>query len=95
MYGNKNGNRLFIPINPFREEPFQLSKKTRKYDIYINYGYLDNDTINIQIPENYQVENIPKEINLTFPFGHILSKVVMTGNEMIITQSLFVKKGIY
>ena len=95
MYGNKNGNRLFIPINPFREEPFQLPKKPKKYDIYINYGYLDNDTINIQIPENYQVENIPKDINLTFPFGHIQSKIEMKENEMIVTQSLFVKKGIY
>ena len=95
MYGNKNGNRLFVPVNPFRKEPFQLSKKTRKYDIYINYGYLDKDTINIKIPKDYQVENLPKDMDLTFPFGYIRSKVEVKENEMIITQSLFVQKGVY
>lgn len=95
MYGNKNGNRLFVPINPFRKEPFQLSKQARKYIIHINYGYLDNDTISISIPENYQVESVPKDMNLSFPFGHIQSRVEIKENRMIVTQCLFVKKGIY
>lgn len=94
-YGTKNGNRLFIPVNPFREEPFQFSDKERKYDIYIRYGYVDNDTFRIEIPEGYQVETLPKEIALDYPFGYIRSKVEVQGNEAIVNQSLYVKKGVY
>jgi len=95
MYGNKNGNRLFIPVNPFREEPFRLSKDKRKYDIHLNYGYLDKDTIRISLPDGYQVETKPKDIDLIYPFGHIQSKIEVTGQELVITQSLLVNKGIY
>jgi hypothetical protein len=95
MYGNKNGNRLFVPVNPFRQEPFRLSNKERKYDIHIGYGYSDNDVIKLVVPEGYQIETLPKDVSVICPFGHIRSSVVVQENEIIITQSLYVKKGVY
>ena len=95
MYGNKNGNRFFIPVNPFREEPFRLTKEKRKHDIHLSYGYMDNDTIRISLPEGYQVETKPKDISQTYPFGHIQSKIEVADQELVITQSLFIKKGVY
>ena len=95
MYGNKNGNRLFVPVNPFRQEPFRLSNKERKYDIHIGYGYSDNDVIKLVVPEGYQIETLPKDVSMICPFGHIRSSVVVQENEIIITQSLYVKKGVY
>lgn len=95
MYGNKNGNRLFVPVNPFRQEPFSLSRSVRKYPIHLNYGYSDNDTIRINIPQGYRVESKPKDIVESFPFGHIRSIVEVTDKEIVITQSLYVKRGVY
>ena len=95
MYGNKNGNRIFIPVNPFRQEPFHLSKKARKYDIHLSYGYQDNDTLHISLPNGYQVETKPKDFIQTYPFGYIKSKIEVTEKGIIITQNLLVKKGIY
>jgi hypothetical protein len=59
-YGNKTGNRLFVPINIFRRGPSKLANKKRIHPIYINYGYLDSDTITLEIPKNYTVESLPK-----------------------------------
>jgi len=95
MYGDKNGNRLFIPVNPFRKEPFRLDKSPRKYDIHLNYGYMDNDTIRINLPEGYRVESLPKDTKSVYPFGHIKSYIKVTDKEIVITQSLYVKKGVY
>ena len=95
MYGNKNGNRLFVPVNPFRKELFRLSNEERRYDIHISYGFSDNDTIKMIIPEGFRIETMPKDISMVAPFGHIRSKVEVVGNEIIVSQSLYVKKGIY
>ena len=56
---------------------------------------MDNDTIRISLPEGYQVETKPKDISQTYPFGHIQSKIEVTDKELVITQSLFIKKGVY
>lgn len=40
QYGNKTGNRLFIPANIFRKGFTTPDLKQRVQDIHINYGYL-------------------------------------------------------
>ena len=57
QYGHKTGNRLFIPTNVFRKE-FSVPPVTKRtYPIYINYGYTDTDSIRIQLPEGYVIED--------------------------------------
>lgn len=95
LYGTKSGNRFFVPLTPFREVPFTVTKKERKQDIYLHYGYLDQDTLQIKLPDNYQLESKPKDVNESFPFGSITSSVNVENHTITIRQSLHIKKGIY
>ena len=66
---NQNNQRIFIPLNIFRNGITQLPKKERINPIVIKYGYHDTDTIHITIPQGYMVESLPKELNIRSRFG--------------------------
>lgn len=95
QYGSKTGNRLFIPVNPFREGFGKLTDKDRKNDIFINYGYNDNDIITIQIPENYSIESLPKPVVLMKEYGTFMSVVQVEENGIKIIQKLHMRPGKY
>lgn len=73
---NKTGARIFIPLLPLKKSHLEVFKaRTRNSDIVINNGYREQDSILINIPENYDVESLPKEINLITPYGVFIAKV--------------------
>lgn len=95
MYGNKNGNRFFVPVNPFRQEPFRVSDHNRTQDIFIGYGYMDCDTIKINLPENYVVEAQPSDVDMNCIFGRITSCIRVENGSITIVQRLYRRKGRY
>lgn len=95
QYGNKTGNRLFIPVNPLRSTYEGLKTSRRKHDIKISMGFKDIDSICIRIPNGYQIEAMPSPIDLSTPFGKIKTSLFSTGKEIIVRQSVFVVSGEY
>ena len=57
QYGHKTGNRLFIPTQCVPKRIQCSSCDEAHYPIYINYGYTDTDSIRIQLPEGYVIED--------------------------------------
>ena len=92
-YGTKTGNRLFIPVNPFRKSYEGFKKTGRKHDIFIANGYQDSDSIVIVIPEGHEPESIPGSFKTETAFGHFVSSVDVKGNEIIVKQTLLMKNG--
>lgn len=95
QYGNKTGNRLFIPANIFRKGFSVPSVTKRTYPIHINYGYSDTDSIRIHLPDGYAIEGLPKPIDVTGKFGSFHSTVEVKEKEICIVHHLFMPKGIY
>ncbi len=95
QYGTKTGNRLFIPMNVFRRGPRKLANKKRIHPISISYGYLDSDTITIEMPKNYIVESLPKPTNVNQKFGNFSSSVSFKDNRLHIINQLFFHSGKY
>lgn len=93
-YGNKTGARYFVPLNPFRKQ-FSKLDKTRLYDIDVKYGYVQNDTIKIKLPQNITAEVLPKKNIKEYDFGRIYSNVMMNGNVITIEQSVWLNSGVY
>ena len=89
----KTGNRLFIPVNPFRKSYEGFKKTGRKHDIFIANGYQDSDSIVIVIPEGHEPESIPGSFKTETAFGHFVSSVDVKGNEIIVKQTLLMKNG--
>lgn len=95
QYGNKTGNRLFIPANIFRKGFSVPSVTKRTYPIHINYGYSDTDSIRIHLPDGYVIEGLPKPIDVTGKFGSFHSSVEVKDKDIYIVHRLFMPKGIY
>lgn len=95
QYGQKTGNRLFIPVNVFRKSFSVPTAKNRTHPIHINYGYTDTDSIRITLPEGYAIEGIPRTIDLKSKFGNFRSSIRIEGKEAVVLHHLFMRKGIY
>lgn len=95
QYGQKTGNRLFIPANVFRKGFSTPPVTKRTYPIHINYGYADTDSIRICLPEGYTIEGLPQPTDLKSKFGSFRSTIQVKDKEMLIVHHLFMPKGIY
>lgn len=95
QYGNKTGNRLFVPANVFRKGFTTPDLKQRTQDIYIDYGYLDTDSISLQIPDGYVIESLPKTCRITNRFGSFSSSLQLKNKEIHIVHRLLMHKGVY
>ncbi len=95
QYGNKTGNRLFIPLNVFRKGFATPDSKQRTQPIHIGYGYLDTDSIRLQLPEGYVIESLPRTQNLEGKFGTFQASIAVNDREVLIVQRILMKRGVY
>ena len=57
-YAQKTGKRLFLQPNFFEANATPVfTASTRQYAVYFNYPWAENDTIRIELPKNYALEN--------------------------------------
>lgn len=95
QYGNKTGNRLFIPANVFRKG-FSVPHVTKRtHPVHVNFGYSDADSIRIQLPEGYTIEGLPRPADVTSKFGTFHSSVRVEEEEILIVHRLLMRKGVY
>ena len=66
---NKQGDLAFINIDPFKfsVDFGWLSKTERKYDIEYSYPFKIKKTIEVVLPNNLKLRNLPENINLHGP----------------------------
>lgn len=93
---NKTGSRYFIPICPLAKPNFSfLTSSTRSLDINLEAGYSELDSIIINIPPSYLPESLPKDINITTPFGTFSTTIKHEGNSIIYTEYIDIYSGKY
>jgi hypothetical protein len=57
-YASRTGRRIFFQPNVFERSAKPAFVSTaRKYDVYINYPYSENDDITIELPKGFALEN--------------------------------------
>jgi hypothetical protein len=95
-FATQTGMRMFIPVNPSRVGVKSLlTGSSRKYDIVMNAGKFQNDTIIIRIPEGFSIENLPKVTVIESPYGYFKSDINEKDGQIVYTQMLEIKKGRY
>lgn len=95
QYAHRTGSRLFVPLHAFKGKPYVPRREQRKNPVYVEHGYLDNDSICLRIPEGYEVENLPAGVCLQSPYGNFYSNVEADGTEIRIVFRLLVRRGVY
>lgn len=96
QYGQGKGLRLFIPVCPLHQEVSTPSNlKERQQQLVLDYGFLQEDSIIVLIPEGYVVEAIPKNIKETYPFADFTSELKLEGRKIVLYNRRLQKKGRY
>ncbi|MFZ5940117.1 MAG: DUF3857 domain-containing protein [Bacteroidota bacterium] len=95
-YTSKTGSRIFLPLNLMNKTSFIPDKlDERKNDIYVRMAYLDTDTIIYTIPEDYRIEFLPEDQEITSVFGRYHSHVEADGNRIMFVRSMERKNGTF
>lgn len=94
----KVGNLYLITpiiLGAINTNPFKLDK--RDYPIDFNFPQSVRYTSTIEIPEGYQIDEIPKPVNIMLPEkgGRFLFNVSVLGNKITITNLLSINQQVY
>lgn len=96
-FASKYGERLIFLVNPINKMQYvPLRYKERKSSFFISRGFLDEDEITIHIPQGYELEAFPKNVDLETPFGNYKSAFrKIDKNTLVYTKYILIKAGEY
>lgn len=97
MYTSKVGERIFIPINPFRSFSFRRSRKKRQHDLILQNCGVSCDTLEMQFPVNFQIESLPHNKHIKTHFGamDLTTSYHKETNKIKVITRLQIKSGRY
>jgi len=91
---NQNKTRLYLRLNLVNKQTYIPQKlKERKTDVVCRHASIDTDVIIYQIPESYEVEFLPENIDLTSEFGSYSATVSVDKNTVTYIRTLKMNKG--
>ena len=95
-YGSKMGDRLLIRLNLMNKiEQVPKDIKNRKSDILIRNSFMETDTIIYKIPDNYFVEDFPKDVILNSEFGSYAMNIENGDQTIKYVRKFKLNKGLY
>ena len=95
-YASQTGQRLFVPICPLhRGYTVPKANADRTEDVWRDMGYLDEDDITIAIPEGYEIEARPKDVQIEQPFGAFSFTMQVEEGKVHIKNRLLMKSGTF
>lgn len=90
----KAGKRIMLTPNWFTDMLSVPSKnRDRKYPLYIDRGYTDEESIQITLPKGYKVEAIPAAVSETSIFGNYSMEYRVEGDNLIVHRKIQMKAG--
>jgi len=88
----KQGNFLLLHIPGINYSAYSAGARIRKYPIYWGKLAKEENKIKINIPENYRIQYLPKELNLSNPFIEFQNSFEKTANSITYKDSYMDKK---
>lgn len=83
-YATVTGKRLFIVPNVLNRTRTKLSTdEDRKFDIRMDFGYIDIDTFEIDLPAGYELESVQPPVILKSKFGTYQASVTVKNNKIV------------
>ncbi|WP_289055156.1 DUF3857 domain-containing protein [Carboxylicivirga marina] len=95
-FATKMGTRLLLKTNKVNDfSTIPAYARNRKNPVYIRHNYSECDTLTYNIPENMQIESIPKDVNVDTPYGRYCCSIKNMNNQLIVYRYLEINKGMY
>ncbi len=96
-YANAVGDDYLFCANIFNQNQYIPPRiENRKQNLYLGHGFIDIDTVEVEIPENFSVEVLPDDTILETQFGKYemgFSKI--SENKLIYHRKIVIDKGEY
>ena len=92
---NITGSRMFVPVGLFHKVTVPRALQQRVKPVNINYGYVDIDTLVVNIPEGFVIEALPQSVNEVTPFGDLSQTIESSDNTITIVTRYLMRDGSY
>ncbi len=96
-YANAVGSDYLFCPNIFNQSSYIPPRiESRKQKLYIGHGFMDIDTVEVEIPENFMFEVLPETTLLETQFGKYEIDFTKTDkNKLLYTRKIQIEKGEY
>lgn len=95
-YYEKSVNSIILPLNVLNRFTSIPSKyRNKKFSFEIEYGFTDADEIEITLPQNYSITQLPEKVTLKEKFGEYNASVIFENNKLIYKRKLTINDGVY
>lgn len=95
-YVEKSGNTIILPLNVLNRSSIIPTKyRNKKFAFEIEYGYTDSDEIELVLPKNYSLTQLPEAIVIKEKFGEYQASVVAEKDKLLYKRKLIVNEGVY
>ncbi|WP_291858125.1 DUF3857 domain-containing protein [Marinilabilia sp.] len=95
-YATSVGNRWFIPLNLLNKHTYVPHNSTkRKWPVFISRGWHEADTWEIQLPDNFNADAVPKPIEIISPYGTYKSASTWNSGRINYSREFIVYRGEY
>ncbi|MCG8329353.1 MAG: DUF3857 and transglutaminase domain-containing protein [Chitinophagales bacterium] len=94
-YASKAGKRLFLPLNQINKWDFVFPKKEKRTQpISIEKGFIHMDSIHLELPPSYQIENLNDQpIHINSAFGEYRLEIAKEDKKITCLRSFRLNKG--
>jgi transglutaminase-like putative cysteine protease len=95
-YCTLNDDRFVVPINRvnFIERPLK-EVRNRMLPVCISHGYIDKDEIVYQLPEDYKIEERPRNVKTSTSFGNFNAKIEVKDGKVFYSRTIELNAGTY
>lgn len=88
-FASAAGKRLMVPTALFQPKQKRVLKSgTRKFPVYYNYAFSENDHINLHLPEGYALETLASPQTAATKFARYTTNAGTTGPYLNLDRSL-------
>ena len=96
-FATLSGSRLFITPGAFLKKPVAVrqSRQPRKNNFVLDRSVQEADSVILQVPPGYTLEENPAPVNFSAPFGSYHFHSTLSGQTLTITCTCRIKKGEY
>jgi len=92
-YAALSGKRIFISPNILSKNTLKLTDEDeRKFDLWLPSGVSELDTVEIKLPEGYEPELMPEDMQIKSKFASYSCKVRMENNKLLLYRN-YIREG--
>jgi transglutaminase-like putative cysteine protease len=88
-----NNKSAYLLVNPFNKLPVTRTVANRKLALHINRGYTDYDEVTYHLPEGFDVEYKPKDLDIKNSYGSFSSSIKKDGSTLVYIRKFVLYDG--